>query len=79
MATQSAVEGEVPDAAGTRSPATPIVVGFYPAPSICRVGQDYYLSDSSFEYLPGVPLFHSTDLISWKQIGNRCSARTSWL
>lgn len=70
MATQSAVEDEAPGTAGTRSPATPIIAGFYPDPSICRVGQDYYLANSSFEYMPGVPLFHSTDLISWKQIGN---------
>ncbi|GAA4991167.1 glycoside hydrolase family 43 protein [Yinghuangia aomiensis] len=48
----------------------PIVPGFYPDPSICRVGSDYYLATSSFEYFPGVPLFHSTDLILWEQVGN---------
>jgi alpha-N-arabinofuranosidase len=48
----------------------PILSGFYPDPSICRVGNDYYLVNSSFAYFPGLPLFHSTDLVNWKQIGN---------
>ncbi|WP_447648120.1 family 43 glycosylhydrolase [Microbacterium forte] len=48
----------------------PIIPGYYPDPSICRVGADYYLANSSFEYSPGVPIFHSRDLISWTQIGN---------
>jgi alpha-N-arabinofuranosidase len=48
----------------------PILPGFYPDPSICRVGEDYYLVNSSFSYFPGVPIFHSTDLISWVQIGH---------
>lgn len=48
----------------------PIISGFYPDPSICRVNEDYYLVNSSFEYLPGVPIFHSKDLINWKQIGH---------
>ena len=48
----------------------PIISGFYPDPSICRVGKDYYLVTSSFSYFPGVPIFHSTDLINWKQIGH---------
>ncbi|WP_129789846.1 glycoside hydrolase family 43 protein [Promicromonospora panici] len=48
----------------------PIVSGFYPDPTICRVDEDYYLAHSSFEYFPGAPIFHSRDLLSWKQIGN---------
>lgn len=48
----------------------PILPGFHPDPSICRVGEDYYLVCSSFEYFPGVPIFHSTDLSRWTQIGN---------
>lgn len=48
----------------------PILPGFHPDPSICRVGSDYYLVTSSFEYFPGVPIFHSTNLIEWRQIGN---------
>ncbi|WP_353945883.1 glycoside hydrolase family 43 protein [Streptomyces sp. HUAS MG91] len=49
---------------------TPVIPGFHPDPSICRVGDDYYLACSSFEYVPGVPLFHSRDLRNWTRIGN---------
>jgi alpha-N-arabinofuranosidase len=48
----------------------PVIGGFHPDPSICRVGSDYYLVNSSFQYFPGVPIFHSTDLVHWRQIGN---------
>lgn len=48
----------------------PILSGFYPDPSICRVGDDYYLVNSTFEYFPGVPIFHSKDLVNWRQIGH---------
>lgn len=48
----------------------PILPGFYPDPSICRVENDYYLVTSTFAYFPGVPIFHSRDLIHWNQIGN---------
>ncbi|WBB75954.1 glycoside hydrolase family 43 protein [Micromonospora sp. WMMD1128] len=48
----------------------PVVPGFHPDPSVCRVGADYYLVCSSFEYVPGVPLLHSRDLVNWRQIGN---------
>ena len=41
----------------------PIIKGFHPDPSICRVGEDYYLVTSSFEYFPGIPVFHSKDLV----------------
>lgn len=44
--------------------------GFYPDPSICRVGDDFYLVTSSFAYFPGVPVFHSRDLVHWEQIGH---------
>jgi len=50
--------------------SNPIVPGFYPDPSICRVGGDYYLVTSSFEYFPGIPIFHSRDLVSWRQLGH---------
>ena len=46
----------------------PIIPGFYPDPSICRVGDDYYLVCSSFELSPGIPLFHSKDLANWEQL-----------
>lgn len=48
----------------------PILSGFYPDPSICRVGNDYYLVNSTFSYFPGIPVFHSTDLVNWKLIGH---------
>lgn len=48
----------------------PVISGFHPDPSICRSGDDYYLVTSSFEYYPGVPLFHSRDLVHWQQIGH---------
>ena len=47
----------------------PIIPGFYPDPSLCRVGSDFYLVTSSFEYFPGVPIFHSRDLVHWRQLG----------
>ena len=40
----------------------PLISGFHPDPSIVRVGDDYYLANSTFEYLPGIPIFHSRDL-----------------
>lgn len=50
--------------------SNPVIPGFHADPSICRVGGDYYLATSSFEYFPGVPIFHSKDLVHWKQIGH---------
>ena len=47
----------------------PIIPGFHPDPSICRVGDDYYLANSSFEWFPGVPIYHSKDLVNWKLLG----------
>ena len=48
----------------------PIISGFAPDPSICRSGDDYYLINSTFEYFPGIPVYHSTDLVNWKLIAN---------
>ena len=48
----------------------PILPGFYPDPSICAVGDDFYLVNSSFSYFPGLPIMHSKDLAHWEQIGN---------
>lgn len=48
----------------------PILTGFYPDPSICRVGEDYYLTHSTFAYFPGLPIFHSKDLVNWELIGH---------
>ncbi len=54
----------------SRSFRNPVLPGFYPDPSVCRVGDDYFLVTSSFEYFPGVPLFHSRDLVNWRQQGH---------
>lgn len=48
----------------------PILPGFSPDPSICRVGTDYYLVNSSFVWFPGIPVYHSKDLVNWKLIGH---------
>ncbi|MEK7475727.1 MAG: glycoside hydrolase family 43 protein [Candidatus Coatesbacteria bacterium] len=56
----------------------PVLSGFHPDPSVCRVGRDFYLVTSSFEYFPGVPVFHSRDLVHWDQLGH-CLTRESQL
>lgn len=48
----------------------PVIRGFHPDPSICVVGEEYYLVVSSFEYFPGIPIFYSRDLVNWTQISN---------
>ena len=53
-----------------RTITNPIIPGFYPDPSILRVGDDYYVINSSFGLYPGIPVFHSRDLAHWEQIGN---------
>lgn len=50
--------------------SNPILPGFYPDPSICRAEDDYYLVTSTFTYFPGIPIFHSKDLVNWRQIGH---------
>ena len=67
----SAYQGE-PAGGGWRTGGitNPVIPGFHPDPSICRVGDDYFLACSSFEYFPGIPLFHSRDLVHWEQVGN---------
>ena len=47
----------------------PIISGAHPDPSICSVGDDYYIVNSSFEYFPGLPIHHSKDLVNWELIG----------
>jgi len=67
-------EGSVPESAlvrdSQRQYVNPILAGFYPDPSIVRMGGDYYLVNSSFSWYPGVPIFHSRDLVNWTQIGH---------
>lgn len=54
----------------------PVIKGFYPDPSVCKVDDTYYLVCSSFQYFPGVPIFESKDLLNWIQIGH-CLTRNS--
>jgi hypothetical protein len=56
----------------------PIIAGMYPDPTICRVGDVYYLATSSFEYFPGAPIFRSEDLTSWTQIGHVLTRRSQF-
>lgn len=67
-------EGHDAYSAELRSPdrqyLNPILAGFYPDPSIVRVQDDYYLVNSSFAWYPGVPIFHSRDLVNWTQTGH---------
>lgn len=56
--------------AGPHQYLNPVLPGYYPDPSILRVGEDYYLVNSSFTHFPGLPIWHSKDLVTWKQIGN---------
>jgi alpha-N-arabinofuranosidase len=65
-------EYQSPQPVPSRTPEVrnPILPGFHPDPSICRVGEDYYLVTSSFVLFPGIPIYHSRDLVSWKLIGH---------
>ena len=57
-------------APGAGEYGNPILQGFYPDPSVVRVGDDYYLVNSTFAWFPGIPVWHSRDLVNWTQIGN---------
>jgi beta-xylosidase len=54
----------------------PVLPGFFPDPSICRAGGDYFIANSSFEWFPGVPIHHSRDLIHWRLIGHALTRRS---
>lgn len=54
----------------------PVIKGFSPDPTICAVGEDYYLATSTFSYFPGVPIYHSKDLVHWEQIGNALTRKS---
>lgn len=60
---------EVADA-DSESVPNPVLPGYHADPSVCRVGGIYYLITSTCEYLPGIPVYRSPDLVSWRQIGN---------
>ena len=59
----------LPAAAFAATFQNPILAGFKPDPSIVRVGPDYYLVNSSFEYFPALPIHHSRDLVNWELVG----------
>ncbi len=54
----------------TATVANPVLPGCYPDPSVCRVGDWFYLVTSTFEYLPGLPVLRSRDLVTWEQVGH---------
>jgi len=56
-------------AIGQRTYKNPVIRGMNPDPSICRVGDDFYLVTSTFEFFPGLPVYHSKDLVNWEIIG----------
>ncbi|MEU1964778.1 glycoside hydrolase family 43 protein [Micromonospora sediminicola] len=59
----------------TRSIRNPVLTGFHPDPSILRVGDDYYLATSTFEWYPGVGIHHSRDLVHWRPLGGIVTER----
>lgn len=61
---------EIPIGAINDVISNPILPGFHPDPSICRVGDDYYLCTSSFTWFPGLPIYHSRDLVNWELVGH---------
>lgn len=77
-----AVIGSLPCAAvsgedgSSRGFSNPVLTGFHPDPSVCRVGDDFYLVTSTFQYFPGLALYHSRDLVSWTPAGH-CITRES--
>jgi xylan 1,4-beta-xylosidase len=62
-------------ATAARSIRNPILSGFHPDPSILRVGDDYYLATSTFEWYPGVRVHHSRDLVHWRPLGGIINER----
>jgi xylan 1,4-beta-xylosidase len=67
---QGLASGPTPAAGEYRNP---IIAGYYPDPSILRMGDDFYLVNSTFSWFPGIPIWHSRDMVHWRQIGNAIS------
>jgi alpha-N-arabinofuranosidase len=65
-----------PASTNTAEFRNPVIPGFAPDPSIVRVGDDFWLINSTFEYFPGIPIYHSNDLVSWELV-NYALARPS--
>lgn len=58
-----------------KSVERPIIPGFYPDPSVVRVGDSYYIANSTFEYAPGVPIHESKDMVNWTLAGHALHSR----
>ncbi|MBT0993726.1 family 43 glycosylhydrolase [Cellulomonas sp. DKR-3] len=69
-ATQAASTAPALPAPPLALPVRPVLPGFHPDPTVCRVGEDVYLACSSFEYAPGVPVLRSRDLATWELVGH---------
>jgi len=63
----------------TKPTSSVAIPGFNPDPSLCQAGEDYFLATSTFEYTPGVPIYHSRDLSNWSLIGHALSRPTQLL
>jgi xylan 1,4-beta-xylosidase len=57
----------------------PVLPGFNPDPSFLRVGEDYYIATSTFEWFPGVQIHHSRDLVNWVLVARPSIARICWI
>ena len=73
--TALAIDASPPSVPSVRTAANPIFRGFHPDPTICRNGADFYVAHSSFEYFPGVTIFHSRDLVQWEPVSNVLSTK----
>ncbi|GAL18916.1 beta-xylosidase [Vibrio maritimus] len=62
----------------TQTIQNPVLKGFNPDPSIVRVGDDYYIATSTFEWFPGIQIHHSKDLVNWRLVSHVLT-RTSQL
>ena len=69
MPAVSAQESAVWNPDRGRSYVNPVINADYSDPDVCRVGNDYYMTSSSFNCMPGLQILHSTDLVNWKIIG----------
>ncbi len=56
----------------------PVLKGFNPDPSFLRVGDDYYIATSTFEWYPGVQIHHSRDLVNWRLVARPLNRRRCW-
>ena len=73
--TEAAAPASGTGGAAPRAIHNPVLTGFHPDPSILRVGADYYLATSTFEWSPGVRLHHSTNLVDWRPLGGLLGER----